>query len=73
MNWIIRSTELLACHTNLTNLFKERWVNIDEYNWVISDIDYMTTGLPNFPLNLEDDYFILDSKQFTELVNFILK
>lgn len=64
IDWLIRSTKQLEFHTNLNKLFKGGWINIENYNWFLSDIDYITSIKDGFPLNLQDEYFILTSDDF---------
>lgn len=62
MNWIIRSTKKVKFHTNLQEILKPIWNNLTEYDWVLTDLDYMSDK--ELPINFNHDYFILNQEQF---------
>lgn len=68
MNWIIRNTEKLYCHTNLKNLLNSSWINISEFKWVMSDLDIVNFSKHQLPIDLEDDYSILTPENFEKIV-----
>ena len=70
MNWVIRKTEKLSCHTDLNGLLKPIYDQINKYNWLLSDLEF--NGSDNFaelPVNYEEDYFILSPPEFKRLVD----
>ena len=67
MNWIIRNTEKLSCHTNLNDLLNSTWINVSEFNWVISDLDIINFSKKHLPIYLEDDYSIITSESLKEI------
>jgi hypothetical protein len=70
MNWIIRNSKKLRWQTDLTELFKPIYKEIENYNWILSDIEYNGTSTYNdLPINYDHDYFILSPKQFRKLVD----
>jgi len=69
MNWIIRNTNKLKYHTNLFELTKPLQQYIDNYNWLFSDLDFITDKLPDLPINYDNNYFILSSDNFKEIIN----
>lgn len=68
MNWIIRNTEKLCCHTNLNDLLNSSWINISEFNWVISDLDIVNFSKQQLPIGLEDDYSIITSETLEKII-----
>jgi len=69
MNWIIDKSKKLKYHTNLFELAKPLQRYIDNYNWLFSDLDFLTDKLPDLPINFDQDYFILTSDNFKEIAN----
>ena len=65
MNWIIQYTEKLDFHTNLRELLKPILTEIKDFNWVISDFNFISDK--SLPINYECDFFILSSDEFGEI------
>ena len=68
MNWIIRSTKKLHCHTNLNNLLDSSWIDISEFNWLVSDLDLVNFSTHTLPIDLRENYSILSSENFKKLI-----
>ncbi|SHG30874.1 hypothetical protein [Chryseobacterium vrystaatense] len=62
MNWIIRSIKILEFHTNLREVLKPIWEDLNEYEWVLADLDFMTDD--EIPIHFDEDYFILNRDEF---------
>lgn len=67
MNWIIQHTEKLEFHTNLKELLKPILTDIKDFNWIISDFDFISDK--SLPINYEHDFFVLSSDEFEEILN----
>jgi len=65
MNWIIRSTKIIKFHTNLIEVLKPIWENLIDYDWVLTDLDFMTDD--EIPINFDKDYFVLNNEEFKVL------
>lgn len=62
MNWILRSTKKIKFHTNLNEVLKPIWDDLTEYDWILTDLDFITND--EIPVNFDQDYFILNKEQF---------
>ena len=70
MNWIIMDSKKMAFHTHLNVLFKPIYDIIDNYNWLLSDIEHGgTDNYIDLPINHFDDYFILSPQKFKTLLD----
>lgn len=69
MNWIIRNSKKLRWQTDLTELLKPIYDQIDRYSWIITDLDYISHSNLPLPINLDQDYFILSAEQFKQIVD----
>ncbi|OXB18745.1 hypothetical protein [Flavobacterium reichenbachii] len=67
MNWIIRNTKKLDFHTDLKELLKPILDEIEDFNWVISDLDFISDKI--LPINHDHDFFILSSSEFKEILS----
>lgn len=67
MNWIIQYTEKLKFHTNLKEILKPILADIKSFNWLISDIEFISDKY--LPINHEEDFFILSNENFNEILN----
>ncbi|PBI91603.1 hypothetical protein BSF41_12050 [Flavobacterium sp. ACN2] len=67
MNWIIQKSDKLEFHTNLKEILKPILFEIQEYNWVISDLDFISDK--ELPINYEKEFVILTSQEFNEILN----
>lgn len=65
MNWVIRNTEKIKFQTNLNVVLKPIWNDLIEYNWILTDLDFMSDD--EVPINFDYDYFVLNNEQFREL------
>ncbi|MET3536227.1 hypothetical protein [Chryseobacterium limigenitum] len=65
MNWIIRSTKIVKLHTNLYEVLKPIWEDLIDYDWVLTNLDFMSDD--EIPINFDKDYFVLNSKEFETL------
>ncbi|MFD0748648.1 hypothetical protein ACFQZS_00750 [Mucilaginibacter calamicampi] len=68
MNWIIRESNKLLSHTHLNGLLKPIYDEVKDWNWLVSDVEYIS-NTEDLPINFDYDYFILSSIQFQQLVN----
>ncbi len=68
MNWIIKKSKKLRYHTDLLEITKPFQKGIENYNWFLSDLDFITDQLPNLPINFDQDYFILSPGDFKRLI-----
>ena len=67
MNWIIKNTSKIDFHTNLKEILKPISTDLDNYNWFLCDLDFITEK--TLPINLDENYFILNNKDFQKIVN----
>lgn len=65
MNWIIRRSKKLKFHTDLRSLIVPIWDDVKSFNWLISDIEFMSSN--PVPINYDHDYFILSPEEFNVL------
>lgn len=65
MNWIIRSTKKVKFHTNLQEVLKPIWKDLTLYNWILTDLDFMSDD--RIPINFDHDIFTLNHQQFEEV------
>ena len=69
MNWIIKRTDKMEFHTNLRSILKPIINEIKGLNWLITDLEFNNIcRTEDLPVNYEQDYFILSSTQFGDLV-----
>jgi len=59
MNWIIRSIKTLKFHTNLKETLQPIWNDLTDYDWILTDLEYIPNG-NKIPINYEHDYFLLN-------------
>lgn len=67
MNWIIRKTDKLEFHTNLKELLKPILKEIESYNWVISDFDFISDK--ELPILHEKHFYALSNQEFSKILN----
>ena len=67
MNWIIRDTKKLYCHTNLNNLLKS-WVDISRFEWVLSDLDVINFTKKKLPINFKNSFSVITSDDFKKII-----
>ncbi|KXH85136.1 hypothetical protein [Chryseobacterium kwangjuense] len=64
MNWIIRSTRNTKFHTNLHEVLKPIWQELNNYSWILTDLDFMTDD--QIPIDFNSDVFFLSREQFEQ-------
>ena len=72
MNWIIKNTKKLRSHTQLINLLTNDWIDIDNYNWFLSDLDvvnYADYEGNVLPINFMDNYHLPTNENFKIIVD----
>lgn len=67
MNWIIRNTERIKFHTFLDEILKPISEDLENFNWFLCDLDYISDS--TLPINFDEDYFILNNKEFQKIVD----
>jgi len=68
MNWIIRKTKKMNYHTDLGVIMTPLEDVIDNYNWIISDLEY-SGGFENLPINYEDEHFVLSPNEIRSIIS----
>ncbi|MTH16277.1 hypothetical protein [Flavobacterium sp. LC2016-01] len=68
MNWIIKNSKKLDYHTNLNNLLNSLWIDISEFNWVVSDLDIVNFSKQELSIDLTKNYSLVKSEDFKKLV-----
>jgi hypothetical protein len=68
MNWIIRKSKQISAHTYLEEILRPISDTIDNYNWILSDLDGggYTEGSP---IDYEHDYFVLPASKFRQVLD----
>ena len=67
MNWIIRNTNKIEFHTNLKEILKPISTDLDNYNWLLCDLDFISDK--KLPINFDEDYYILSNEDFQKIVD----
>ncbi|WP_312084496.1 hypothetical protein [Epilithonimonas hominis] len=67
MNWVIKHSKKIKYQTDLEEILKPIWEDLQNYKWLITDVDFITDS--QIHLNFEKDYFFLDRNEFAELMN----
>ncbi|SEH66181.1 hypothetical protein [Epilithonimonas hominis] len=67
MNWVIKHSKKIKYQTDLEEILKPIWDDLQNYKWLITDVDFITDS--QIPLNFEKDYFFLDRDEFAQLMN----
>ena len=67
MNWIIRDTKKLYCHTNLNNLLNS-WIDISEFEWVLSDLDVINFTKKKLPIDFNKSFSVITSDDFKKII-----
>jgi hypothetical protein len=67
MNWIIRSTKKIESHTNLNNLLSS-WLDVTEFNWLMSDIDVVTFSNEKLNYEFQKNYSVISSENFKKII-----
>ena len=70
MNWIIRKSSKMMFHTHLNELLIPISEDLDQFNWLLSDLEFNSTEINGeLPINFDRDYFILPKNEFDKLLN----
>jgi len=69
MNWIIQHSTKMPHHTYLDVIVKSFKDRIDEYNWIICDVEYNSTSEVGVLIDMKNDYIIFSPQDFKLLVN----
>lgn len=67
MNWIIRDTKKLYCHTNLNNLLNS-WIDISEFEWILSDLDVINFTKKKLPIDFNKSFSVITSDDFKKII-----
>ena len=67
MNWIIRRSEKIRYHTDLRAVLEPLKEHLTSYNWLLSDLEYLSNWGKELPINIHDDFFILNADQLLQL------
>ena len=67
MNWVIKHSKKIKYQTDLEEILKPIWNDLQNYKWLITDVDFITDS--QIALNFEKDYFFLDRDEFAQLMN----
>lgn len=65
MNWVLRSTKKIKFHTNLHEVLKPIWKELNNYSWILTDLDFTTDD--RIPINFNSDFFFLSREQFEKV------
>jgi hypothetical protein len=69
MNWVIRYSKKMTYHTNLRVLIEPLLAEINDLNWLVTDLEYNGSHLvKDLPVNYDHDYFILTPHRFFDLI-----
>ena len=68
MNWIIKDSKKLTCHTFLKEILVPILSDIKNYNWIITDLEFISGSNKELPINHDNDYFILTAEEFSNLI-----
>ena len=61
----------MRCHTNLNNLLSKEWIDISDYNWLLSDLDVINFADyegKTLPIDFREEYFIPSNEDFKEII-----
>ncbi|CAM3844895.1 hypothetical protein FLCU109888_04465 [Flavobacterium cucumis] len=67
MNWIIRDTKKLYCHTDLNNLLNS-WIDISKFEWVLSDLDVINFTKKKLPIDFNKSFSVITSDDFKKII-----
>jgi hypothetical protein len=67
LNWIIRDTKKLYCHTNLNNLLNV-WIDISEFEWILSDLDVINFTKKKLPIDFNKSFSVITSDDFKKII-----
>jgi hypothetical protein len=69
MNWVIGHNGKMQFHTYLDEILAPIRKDIKNFNWIITDVETYGGHPSNFPINMNDEYFILSPARFDELLD----
>lgn len=69
MDWIIRRSRQIKFHTDLDAVTKPIKDSVCDFNWLLSDLDFMTDYPESIPINFDQDYFFQSGPEFQQLVS----
>ncbi len=69
MNWIIENTDKFEYHTNLNILLEPIKDAIQEFKWLITDLEINTKELERLPINQEKDWFLISAEEMEMIRN----
>ncbi|MFC0513332.1 hypothetical protein ACFFGT_03940 [Mucilaginibacter angelicae] len=69
MNCILRKSNKFDYHTNLREIVKPIFDDLADLNWLVADLEYRNFEGSYPPINMDDDYFILNPAEFEILAN----
>ena len=55
-------------HTNLNKLLSPTWVNISDFNWLLSDLDAVNFSKCELPIDFSENYSTLSSEDFKKVI-----
>jgi hypothetical protein len=67
MDWIIEKTEKTSFHTDLSVITKPFFNYIDDYNWAIFDLEFISGAVSELPINHTEKYFVLSPSDFKKI------
>jgi hypothetical protein len=67
MDWIIRHSKKMPYHTYLNVILEPFNEQIDNYNWILTELEYNST-IEGLPVDMDTDYFILSPADFKILL-----
>lgn len=69
MNWVISNTDKMECHTLLSKISIPLQPYLKEYNWIFSNVEFLTKSPAPLPINFDKEYFILTSEDFIKVLD----
>ena len=57
----------MYCHTNLNNLLNS-WIDISEFEWVLSDLDVINFTKKKLPINFKNSFSVITSDDFKKII-----
>lgn len=69
MNWVIRHSEKIKFHTYLNQILEPILDYVEDYNWLIADVEFHSFYEGKLPIDIDQDYFILSPSEFDVLLS----
>ena len=57
----------MYCHTNLNNLLNS-WIDISEFEWVLSDLDVINFTKKKLPIDFNKSFSVITSDNFKKII-----